>query len=211
MYVCPQARVFKGTGRGCTKTLFMGARDGCSSFFVCGCARFLSWWAVIVCGWLEWVILVAGGLLRVITIDLSMDGRASQGGSKCRLVLPHTLRVSLCSGLPSWPFVNGGGGPSWPFVGACQLWWWVLMASGPSSLFVNGGVGRPWTFMGGCRHSSIVVVDPRSQSSMVMVGAHCVLWGLPEESVVVTCDIVFISCPTVLHSSHLRHCVEDNK
>jgi len=105
-------------GRGCTKTLFMGVRDGRSSFFVCGCAHFLLWWAVVVCGWLEWAILVAGGLLRVITIDLSMDGRVSRGGSKCRLVMPHTLQVSLCLGLPSWLFIDGGGGPLWPFVGA---------------------------------------------------------------------------------------------
>jgi len=173
----------------------MGARDGRSSFFVCSCACFLSWWAVIVCGWLEWAILVAGGLSRVITIDLSMDGRVSQGGSKCRLILPHTLWVSLCSGLPSWPFVNSGGGPSWLFMGACRSWWWVLVGSAPSSLFINGGVGRPWTFVGSRRHSSIVVVDPRSQLSMVVVGTHCVLWGLPEESVVVTCDIMFITSP----------------
>ena len=64
------------------------------------------------------MILVAGGLLRVITIDLSMDGRVSRGGSKCRLVMPHTLQVSLCLGLPSWLFIDGGGGPLWPFVGA---------------------------------------------------------------------------------------------
>ena len=69
------------------------------------------------------------------------------------------------------------------------------MASGPSSLFIDGGVGRPWTFVGGRHHSSIVVVDPHSQSSMVVVGAHCVSWGLPEESVVVMCDIVFITSP----------------
>jgi len=182
-------------GRGCTKTLFMGARDRCSSFFVCSRACFLLWWAVVVCGWLEWVILVTGGLSRVIVIDLSMDGRVSRGGSKCRLVLPHTLRVSLCSGLPSWPFVNGGGGPLWPFVGTCRSWWWVLVASGPSLLFVDGGVGCPWTFVGSHHHSLIVVVDPCSQSSMVVVGAHCVSWGLPEESVVVMCDIVFITSP----------------
>jgi len=113
-----------------------------------------------------------------IAIHLSMDGRVSRGGSKCRLVLPHTLRVSLCSGLPSWPFVNGGGGPLWLFMCTCRLWWWVLVASGPSSPFVDGGAGRPWMFMGGHRHSSIVVVDPHSQSSRVMVGAGCVLWGL---------------------------------
>jgi len=173
----------------------MGVRDGCSSFFVCGCASFLSWWAVVVCGWLEWAILVAGGLSRVIAIDLSMDGRVSWGGSKCRLILPHTLQVSLCWGLPLWPFINGGGGPSSPFVGACRSWWWVLVASGPLSLFVDGGVGRPWTFMGGHRRSSIVVVDPRSQLSMVVVGACCVSRGLPEESVVVTCDIMFVTSP----------------
>jgi len=176
-------------------TLFMGVRDRCSLFFVCSHAHFLSWWVVVVCGWLEWVILVAGGLSRVIAIDLSMDGRVSQGGSKCRLILPHTLRVSLCSGLPLWPFVNSGGGPSWPFVGACQSWWWVLVASGPSSLFVNGGVGHLWTFVGSRHCSSIVVVDPRSQSLMVVVGTHCVSWGLPEESVVVTCDIMFVTSP----------------
>jgi len=113
-----------------------------------------------------------------ITIHLSMDGRVSQGGSKCRLVLPHTLRVSLCSGLLSWPFVDGGGGPLWPFVCACRSWWWVLMASGPSSPFVDGGAGCPWMFVGGCRHSSIMVVDPRSQSWRVVVGAGCVSWRL---------------------------------
>jgi len=69
------------------------------------------------------------------------------------------------------------------------------VASGQSSLFVDGGVGRPWTFVGGHRCSSIVVVDPCSQSSMVVVGARCVSWGLPEESVVVMCDIVFITSP----------------
>jgi len=42
--------------------LFVGARDGGSSFFMCGRACFLSWWAVVVvCGWLEWALLVAGG------------------------------------------------------------------------------------------------------------------------------------------------------
>jgi len=71
----------------------------------------------------------------------------------------------------------------------------VLVASGPSSLFVDGGVGCLWTFVGSRHRSSIMVVDPRSQSSMVMVGAHCVSWGLPEESVVVTCDIMFITSP----------------
>jgi len=40
-----------------------------------------------------------------------------------------------------------------------------------------------------------MVVDPRSQSSMVMMDTHCVSWGLPEESVVVTCDIVFVTSP----------------
>jgi len=69
------------------------------------------------------------------------------------------------------------------------------MASGPSSLFVDGGVGRLWTFVGGHCRSSIVVVDPRSQSSMVVVGTRCVSWGLPEESVVVMCDIMFITSP----------------
>ena len=113
-----------------------------------------------------------------IAIHLSMDGRVSWGGSKCRLVLPHTLRVSLCLGLPSWPFVDGGGGPLWPFMCTCRLWWWVLMASGPSSPFIDGGAGHPWMFMGGHRHSSIVVVDPHSQSSRVMVGAGCISWGL---------------------------------
>ena len=95
----------------------------------------------------------------------------------------------------SWPFINSGGGPSLPFMGTCRLWWWVLVASGPSSLFVDGGVGCPWTFVGSCCHSSIMVVDPRSQLLMVMVGARCVSWGLPEESVVVTCDIVFVTSP----------------
>ena len=33
--------------------LFMGMRDGGSLFFMCGRAHFLSWWAVIICGWLE--------------------------------------------------------------------------------------------------------------------------------------------------------------
>jgi len=69
------------------------------------------------------------------------------------------------------------------------------MASGPSSLFVDGGVGCPWTFMGSHCHSSIMVVDPHSQSSMVVVGTRCISWGLPEESVVVMCDIVFITSP----------------
>jgi hypothetical protein len=113
-----------------------------------------------------------------IAIHLSMDGRVSWGGSKCRLVLPHTLQVSLCSGLPLWPFIDSGGGPLWPFMCACRLWWWVLMASGPSSLFVDGGAGRPWMFVGGHHHSSIMVVDPRSQSLRVVVGAGCVSWGL---------------------------------
>jgi len=48
------------------------------------------------------------------------------------------------------------------------------VASGPSLPFVDGGAGRPWMFVGGCRHSSIVVVDPCSQSLRVMVGAGCV-------------------------------------
>jgi hypothetical protein len=39
--------------RTCFVLLFVGARDGGSLFFVCGRARFLSWWAVVVCGWLE--------------------------------------------------------------------------------------------------------------------------------------------------------------
>jgi len=39
------------------------------------------------------------------------------------------------------------------------------VASGPSSPFVDGGAGRLWMFVGGHRHSSIVVVDPRSQLS----------------------------------------------
>jgi len=52
------------------------------------------------------------------------------------------------------------------------------VASGPSSPFIDGGAGCLWMFMGGRRHSSIVVVDPRSQSSRVVVGAGCVSWGL---------------------------------
>jgi len=177
---------------GFSKVQVEGVQRLCSWVRGTGAPRFSC--VVIVCGWLEWAILVAGGLLRVIAIDLSMDGRVSQGGLKCRLILPHTLRVSLCSGLPSWPFIDGGGGPSWPFMGACRSWWWVLMASGPLSLFVDGGVGCLWTFMGSHRCSSIMV-DPHSQSSMVMVGTCCVSWGLPEESVVVTCDIVFVTSP----------------
>jgi hypothetical protein len=92
---------------------------------------------------LTWIILNGDNDMG-ITIHLNMNGRVSWGGSKCRLVLPHTLRVSLCSGLSSWPFVNGGGGPLWPFVCTCRSWWWVLVSSGPSSLFVDGGAGRPW-------------------------------------------------------------------
>jgi hypothetical protein len=49
------------------------------------------------------------------------------------------------------------------------------VASGPSSPFVEGGAGCPWMLVGGRRHSSIVEVDPRSQSSRVVVGAHCIL------------------------------------
>ena len=173
-------------GHGFSKVRVEGVQRLCSWVRGMGAPRFLCVVVPVSCrgGWLEWVILIAGGLSRVITIDLSMDGRVSQGGSKCRLVLPHTLQVSLCSGLPSWLF-----------VGACQSWWWVLVASGPSSLFVNGGVGHLWTFMGSHRCSLIVVVDPCSQSSMVVVGTHCVSWGLPEESMVVMCDIMFITSP----------------
>ena len=174
MYVRPRAWVFEGTGRGCTKTLFMGARDGCSSFFVCGRAHFLSWWAVVVCGWLEWVILVAGGLSRVITIDLSMDGRVSQGGLKCRLILPHTLWVSLCSGLPSWPFVNGGGGPSWPFVGTCRSWWssWPVGHHRCSSMVVLGACGHLWAVVTVPRSWWWILVANRRWSWWVLIVFH---------------------------------------
>jgi hypothetical protein len=128
--------------------------------------------------------------LRVIAIDLSMDGRVSRGGDRNADLFCHMPCRS-----PSWPFVDGGGGPLCLFVGACRSWWWVLVASGPSSPFIDSAAGRPWTFMGGHCCSSIVVVDPCSQSSMVVVGARCVSWGLPEESVVVMCDIVFVTSP----------------
>jgi len=113
-----------------------------------------------------------------IAIHLSMDGRVSWGGSKCRLVLPHTLRVSLCSGLPSWPFVDGGvvpcgrscalvdrgGGSSWPVghhrcslmvvLGACGCSWAVIAI--PQSwwwILVANRRGSWWAlvaFHGGC-------------------------------------------------------------
>jgi len=93
-----------------------------------------------------------------------------------------------------------------PLVAIHQRWGWSLVAVcgclsimvvGPCGQWaiVDGGVGRLWTFVGGHRCSSIVVVDPRSQSLMVVVGTHCVSWGLPEESVVVMCDIVFVTSP----------------
>jgi hypothetical protein len=34
-----------------------------------------------------------------------------------------------------------------------------------------------------------------SQLLMVVVGTHCISWGLPEESVVVMCDIMFVISP----------------
>jgi len=42
-----------------------------------------------------------GPTLVNVAIDLGMGGRVSKGESKCRLVLPHTLQVSLCPGLLS--------------------------------------------------------------------------------------------------------------
>ena len=95
-----------------------------------------------------------------ITIHLSMDGRVSQGGSKCRLVLPHTLRVSLCSGLPSWPFVDGGGGPLWPF---CVL--------------VDRGGGSSWPVGHHC-HSLMVVLGARGCSWVVIAIPRSWWWIL---------------------------------
>jgi len=66
----------------------------------------------------------------------------------------------------------------WAIVAVCRWWCWAPMdIRGQSSPFL------------------IVVVDPCSQSSMVVVGTCCVSWGLPEESVVVMCDIMFVTSP----------------
>jgi len=93
-----------------------------------------------------------------ITIHLSMDGRVSHGGSKCRLVLPHTLQVSPrghsstvgvvpcgrscalvnCGGGSSWPVghhrrslmvVLGTRGCLWAVVAIPRSWWWILVAN----------------------------------------------------------------------------------
>ena len=63
-----------------------------------------------------------------------------------------------------------------------RSWWWALVngVDRLSWLFVNPGNGRRgcywvWSF------SSILEVGPHGQSSMGVVGAHCVSWQLWEE------------------------------
>jgi len=95
-----------------------------------------------------------------IAIHLSMDGRVSWGGSKCRLVLPHTLRVSLCSGLPSWPFIDGG-----------------VVPCGRSCVLVNCGGGPSWP-VGHHHHSLMVVLGARGCSWVVVAIPRSWWWIL---------------------------------
>jgi len=83
----------------------MGVRDGCSSFFMCGWARFLLWWVVIICGWLEWVLLITGRLLWVvchsallymrIAFFMLLHGSDSQGGPWLVVVVVATQAVCI--------------------------------------------------------------------------------------------------------------------
>ena len=67
--------------------------------------RFVSWRVVIICGWLEWVLLISGGLLWVM------------GG--CFVVICGRLGICLEGGC----FVL--------FVGGCARFvWWVVMGHG---------------------------------------------------------------------------------